>query len=95
MINFKLQSLYGVCCSGYDLFMSDSKWSPELTSIAKQMCQNQKGDIAVMAKQRAVRQVQSYMHVLRLRLQKDECSAETLIAENDSMLFVQNLLRFQ
>lgn len=48
-----------------------------------------------MAKQRATRQVQSYMHVLRLRLQKDECSAETRIAENDSMLFVQNLLRFQ
>lgn len=75
--------------------MSSSKWSPELTSIAKQMCQHQKGDIAVMAKQRATRQVQSYMHVLRLRLQKDECSAETRIAENDSMLFVQNLLRFQ
>lgn len=59
------------------------------------MCQNQKSDVAVMAKNRAMRQIQSYIHVLRLRVQKDECSAETHVAENDSMLFVQNLLRFQ
>lgn len=75
--------------------MSTEELSPELVSIATKLCSIKHGNVAAEAKQRASRQIQSYLQVLRLRLQKDECRPETLAIEHDSMLFIQNLRRFK
>ena len=69
--------------------------SPELVNIARKLCDTKHGNVATQAKQRAARQIQSYLQVLCLRLKKDECRPESLANEHDSMLFIQNLRRFQ
>lgn len=75
--------------------MSTEQVSPELANIARKLCNITHGNLATQAKQRAARQIQSYLHVLKLRLLKDECRTDTLTVEHDSMLFIQNLRRLQ
>jgi hypothetical protein len=69
---------------------------PELEHMVQQLCGPAGGaDMACLVKQRAARQLQSYLHVLRLRLQKHHTSAESQRTEHDSMHFVQHLRQFQ
>lgn len=70
---------------------------PELVHIAHRLCGPVKGadahstNIIHMVKQRASRQLQSYLHVLVLRLQKYHTSNESRQTEQDCISFVNHL----
>lgn len=77
--------------------MPSADMTPELREIARRLCGHSsgQGDVAVLAKQRASRQIMSYLQVLLLRLRKDHYSAQAQLGERDSMLFMQHLRRFE
>jgi hypothetical protein len=69
---------------------------PELEHMARQVCGSAKSlDVAGLVKQRAARQLQSYLNVLVLRLHKHRSSDESLQTDMDCMKFVQHLRSFQ